>query len=229
MYTEFGVMVVDDEPGSMKHTFRVAALLHGMGWIGGPDHIVTKPWALIPERFAFIRCQPALGAEIVASITVHVRKADAVDPEPAQKMGRPAVSGQAGGGRNLLAMAAIENKGRLAFCQGDTKGIQASDKRGGSPSDTCNLTDLAERTSCFARRPGWGSVATMAHAYSAEPALSAGEGALAARCGRACRSTAGRIVLQWQATSGPGWSGMCIYRMECYRRTLALRGMWLRD
>jgi len=49
---------------------RVASLLHDVGKIGVPDHILTKPGVLTADEFEFIRRHPALGSDIVANITL---------------------------------------------------------------------------------------------------------------------------------------------------------------
>jgi len=49
---------------------RIASLLHDVGKIGVPDHILTKPGVLTANEFEFIRRHPALGADIVANITL---------------------------------------------------------------------------------------------------------------------------------------------------------------
>jgi len=54
---------------------RVASLLHDVGKIGVPDHILTKSERLTDEEFEFIRRHPALGADIVANITLFDREA----------------------------------------------------------------------------------------------------------------------------------------------------------
>ena len=54
---------------------RIASLLHDVGKIGVPDHILTKPGRLTAEEFEFIRRHPALGADIVANITLFDREA----------------------------------------------------------------------------------------------------------------------------------------------------------
>jgi len=50
-------------------SLRVAALLHDIGKIGIPDHILTKAGRLTEEEFKHVRLHPALGAEILQSIT----------------------------------------------------------------------------------------------------------------------------------------------------------------
>ena len=54
---------------------RVAALLHDIGKIGTPDHILTKPGRLTEEEFTQIRRHPVLGAEILEHITVFASEA----------------------------------------------------------------------------------------------------------------------------------------------------------
>ncbi len=49
---------------------RISSLLHDVGKIGTPDHILTKPGKLTDDEFEYIRRHPAIGAEIVASVTL---------------------------------------------------------------------------------------------------------------------------------------------------------------
>ncbi len=59
-------------------TLHVAALLHDVGKIGVPDRILTKPGPLTEEEFEYIRRHSALGADILAKITVFGREAEIV-------------------------------------------------------------------------------------------------------------------------------------------------------
>jgi putative nucleotidyltransferase with HDIG domain len=56
--------------GAALESVRVAALLHDIGKIGVPDQILTKPGPLTDAEFQYIRRHPALGADILASITM---------------------------------------------------------------------------------------------------------------------------------------------------------------
>jgi len=47
---------------------RTAALLHDIGKLAIPAHILSKPGPLTPEEFAKVRIHPQIGAEIIASI-----------------------------------------------------------------------------------------------------------------------------------------------------------------
>ena len=47
---------------------RTAALLHDIGKLAIPDHILAKPGSLTPEEFQKIRIHPQVGAEIVAAV-----------------------------------------------------------------------------------------------------------------------------------------------------------------
>jgi len=56
-------------PNEEVESLRVAALLHDIGKIGIPDHILTKAGRLTEAEFEHIRGHPGLGAEILQSIT----------------------------------------------------------------------------------------------------------------------------------------------------------------
>jgi len=57
-------------PAPLTERIRIAALLHDVGKIGVPDHILTKAGPLTKEEFQPIRGHPALGAEILGTIGV---------------------------------------------------------------------------------------------------------------------------------------------------------------
>src|SRR4029453_10527719 len=47
---------------------RVAALLHDIGKLAVPEHILTKPGRLTPKEFARVRIHPIVGAEIIKAV-----------------------------------------------------------------------------------------------------------------------------------------------------------------
>jgi diguanylate cyclase (GGDEF)-like protein/putative nucleotidyltransferase with HDIG domain len=47
---------------------RTAALLHDIGLLAVPEHILAKPGPLTPEEFQKVQIHPTVGAEIIASI-----------------------------------------------------------------------------------------------------------------------------------------------------------------
>jgi putative nucleotidyltransferase with HDIG domain len=55
-------------PKTQVESIRIAALLHDIGKIGVPDHILTKAGPLTEDEFQHIRRHPALGAEILGTI-----------------------------------------------------------------------------------------------------------------------------------------------------------------
>jgi len=63
---------------SITETVRVSALLHDIGKIGVPDHILTKAGRLPDEEFDHIRRHPALGGDILASIALFASEAKVV-------------------------------------------------------------------------------------------------------------------------------------------------------
>ena len=54
-------------PGDVQ-AVRTAALLHDIGKLAIPAHILSKPGPLTPEEFAKVRIHPQIGAEIIASV-----------------------------------------------------------------------------------------------------------------------------------------------------------------
>ena len=57
-------------PPQSVESIRVAGLLHDIGKIGVPDHILTKPGPLSEAEFDHIRRHPALGAQILENISM---------------------------------------------------------------------------------------------------------------------------------------------------------------
>jgi putative nucleotidyltransferase with HDIG domain len=55
-------------PGDQHATLRRGALLHDIGKIGVPDHILRKPGALTDNEWATMKTHPDLGAKIIANI-----------------------------------------------------------------------------------------------------------------------------------------------------------------
>jgi HD-GYP domain-containing protein (c-di-GMP phosphodiesterase class II) len=47
---------------------EIGMLIHDVGKIGVPDHILTKPGPLTPEEFLAVKAHPVVGAEIIARI-----------------------------------------------------------------------------------------------------------------------------------------------------------------
>ncbi|SDD66304.1 HD-GYP domain-containing protein [Sporomusa acidovorans] len=59
-------------------TLRIAALLHDIGKIGIPDHILNKPGRLDAEEWAIIKQHPETGAKIIAGIPALKEVAESV-------------------------------------------------------------------------------------------------------------------------------------------------------
>jgi putative two-component system response regulator len=59
---------VSDEDRS---SLRLAALLHDIGKIGIPDHILSKPGALTADEMDVVRRHPAMGYEVLADLDEH--------------------------------------------------------------------------------------------------------------------------------------------------------------
>ncbi len=51
--------------GSELHALRAAAVLHDIGKLAVPEHIVSKPGKLTPEEFEKMKIHPVVGAEIL--------------------------------------------------------------------------------------------------------------------------------------------------------------------
>jgi HD-GYP domain-containing protein (c-di-GMP phosphodiesterase class II) len=51
-------------------SISVAAIVHDVGKIGVPDHILTKPGSLSEKEFTSIRLHPALGEQIIRNLSV---------------------------------------------------------------------------------------------------------------------------------------------------------------
>lgn len=65
-------------PEELVQTIHAAALMHDVGKIGVPDHILTKDGPLTEEEFGHIRVHPALGGDILAKITLLTQEAHLV-------------------------------------------------------------------------------------------------------------------------------------------------------
>ena len=47
---------------------KTAALLHDIGKLAVPDHILSKPGPLTPEEFQKVQAHPQVGADIIATV-----------------------------------------------------------------------------------------------------------------------------------------------------------------
>ena len=70
---------------------RTAALLHDVGNMAVPEHILSKPEALTPEEFERVKIHPRVGAEILRNVPfgAPVERARAL---PSRALGRPRLS-----------------------------------------------------------------------------------------------------------------------------------------
>jgi len=62
-------------PPDFMETIRIAALVHDVGKIGVPDHILTKAGPLTKEEYMQVCTHPVLGAEILENISVFAEEA----------------------------------------------------------------------------------------------------------------------------------------------------------
>ena len=71
---------------------RTAALLHDIGNMAVPEHILSKPEALTPEEFERVKIHPRVGAEILRNVPFGAPggRARAL---PSRALGRPGLSG----------------------------------------------------------------------------------------------------------------------------------------
>jgi len=68
--SEFSVAMAEDlglSAEEIRH-IRIGALLHDIGKIGTPDHILGKPGVLTDEEFDEIKKHPSLGAKIISEV-----------------------------------------------------------------------------------------------------------------------------------------------------------------
>jgi diguanylate cyclase (GGDEF)-like protein/putative nucleotidyltransferase with HDIG domain len=56
-------------PGPALEALRAAALLHDIGKLAIPEHIISKPGRLTPEEFEKVKIHPVVGAEILERVS----------------------------------------------------------------------------------------------------------------------------------------------------------------
>ena len=83
---------------------KTAALLHDIGKLAVPEHILSKPGPLTPEEFQKIRTHPQVGADIISARAVPV-SGGAAHPEPPRALGRQGLSGGPQGRRDSARRA----------------------------------------------------------------------------------------------------------------------------
>ena len=152
-------------PASEIQGVKTAALLHDIGKLAVPEHILSKPGPLTQEEFQKIKIHPQVGAEIIASVPFPV-SGRAADPEPPRAVGRQGLSGRPEGrrdsarradpgGRRLLRRADL----RAAVAHGDDAGrsaraLAAGSRRRARPAVVDALVRLqSDLESCGDRRP----------------------------------------------------------------------------
>ncbi len=65
-------------PEDLAETIRVASLLHDVGMIGVPDHILTKSGQLTEQELEQVRRHSAIGADILAKISMFATEVELV-------------------------------------------------------------------------------------------------------------------------------------------------------
>ncbi len=78
---------------------KTAALLHDIGKLAVPEHILSKPGPLTQEEFQKIRIHPQVGAEIISGVPFPYPVAP-LDPQPSRALGRQGLSIRAEGRRD---------------------------------------------------------------------------------------------------------------------------------
>ena len=73
---------------------RAAALLHDIGKLAVPEHIISKPGKLTPEEFEKMKIHPVVGAEILERVRVPL-SGGAHRPLASREVGRHRISGRA--------------------------------------------------------------------------------------------------------------------------------------
>ena len=76
---------------------RMAALLHDIGKLAVPEHILSKPGPLTEEEFLKVQIHPQIGAEIIGAVPVPVSRGPA-HPRAPRALGRQGLSERSPGG-----------------------------------------------------------------------------------------------------------------------------------
>ena len=67
---------------------KTGALLHDIGKLAVPDHILSKPGPLTPEEFQKVQAHPQVGADIIATVPFPYPVAP-LDSQSSRALGRP--------------------------------------------------------------------------------------------------------------------------------------------
>ncbi len=81
------------------NALRAASLLHDIGKLAVPEHIITKPGKLTPQEFEKMKIHPVVGAEILEQVNFPYAVAPIVKAA-SRKMGRKRLPFRAGGRRD---------------------------------------------------------------------------------------------------------------------------------
>ena len=88
---EMGKQLGLDAPG--LQALRAASILHDIGKLAVPEHIISKPGRLTPEEFEKMKIHPVVGAEILYRVSFPIRSCRSCAPTTRRGTGRDTRTG----------------------------------------------------------------------------------------------------------------------------------------